>query len=104
MTAEELFKSSAPSRDGLREFLESPLGQAAISILREKETAKRMPEVASMPPSERLHLYAQNQTFQAGWHECLRALQQLTIPMPEQASRPSAPALKREYPQQPATK
>jgi hypothetical protein len=104
MTPEELFKASAPFRDGLKEFLESDIGKSAITILREKETAKRMPEVASMPPSERLHLYAQNQTFQAGWHECLRALHQLTLPMAEAATLPRQPSLQREFPKQPVTK
>jgi hypothetical protein len=103
MTPEEQFKASAPSRDGLREFLESDIGKAALSILREKETAKRMPEVASLPPSERLHLYAQNQTFQAGWHECLRAMIQLTLPPAEQKAMPKSAGLQRDFPKQPTS-
>lgn len=101
MTPEEHFKSNAASRDGLREFLDSDIGKAAVSILKDKHSPRTLPEVASLLPSERMHLYAQNQTFQAGWHECLRALAALTLPNAEQASRPQQPTLKRDFPKQP---
>lgn len=99
MTIEEQFRANASARDGLKSFLESDLGRTAMLILKDKQTPGRIPDIASLSPSERQHLYAQNQTFQAGWHECLRSLAMLTVPLPEAKEAPKLPTLQRDYPQ-----
>jgi aspartate aminotransferase-like enzyme len=104
MTLEEQFRSNDKARDELRGFLESDLGRTVMLILKDKQTPGRMAEVANMAPSERQFLYAQNQTFQAGWHECLKAMAVLTVPNPEVKQPPKVPALQREFPKQPETK
>lgn len=103
MTLEEQFRSNAKARDELREFLESDLGRTVLLILKDKQTPGRL-DVASVLPSERQFLYAQNQTFQAGWHECLKSMAQLTAPPAEPKEKIKAPALQREFPKQPETK
>lgn len=103
MTLEEQFRGNAKARDELKAFLESDLGRTAILILKDKQTPGRL-DVASVLPSERQFLYAQNQTFQAGWHECLRAMSQLTAPPAEVKQPLKAAGLQRDFPKQPETK
>ena len=103
MTLEEQFRANPQARDGLKAFLESDLGRTALLILKDKQTPGRL-DVASVLPSERQFLYAQNQTFQAGWHECLRAMALLTNPPAEPKDKPKTQTLQRDFPKQPETK
>lgn len=98
---ENQFRSNSQARDSLKEFLSSQLGLVVFAICTNKQTPGRMPDAATLPPSERVHLYAQNQAFQAGWHECLKFIAGLTEAPPETKEQPKTPALKRTASQPP---
>lgn len=98
---EETFRSVSQNRDGLKAWLESDIGRVVTGLARDKQTPGRMADAGPMIPSERQFLYAQNQTFQAGWHECIRYIYGLTNPLPEPKSAPKESTLKRAATQPP---